>query len=1250
MRLTLRVKITVLVAALFLFFIVVLLVVLPTVLINRADIKAALQQRLNATLGVEVTFDRVELTLIPRICATIDNPRLSLPGDRSIRVKEINLCLKFLPLLRGEFTLSTVRAQSPEIIMPVKPFYASERDAVIPGLSSILAIAREWLKRMPRVDAEVVDGRITLRGPNGTAFELREANLTLKHGFGNLEWSLDSKSSELKALSAAGRLNPETFEGTARLSLREFQPQRLYAFFLPQSRFQVHDTRADFDVSLILNGTDRLNAEVRAKAPVLTLSQNHRESQLSIEQFKAEVDLSKKRLAVSVSQFESSSPSASVTGMAVIDEDLQPRIDFNLEGRCNATEVREVALALLHEFEDVRLVFDILRGGEVPSILANLHGDKWDDLTRLKNLRIRGRLEEGRIHIPHVEIDPERVSGEVVISEGILEGTNLNAHYRGTRGENGLLRLGLTKANPVLQLNIFMNADLEHLPPVLARVVASEEFQRELKKILAFSGRAHGSLHLDGTLKDVAVRVDASDLDVQCRYQPIPYPLGFQGGGFVYDGDRITLAGVDVAMGGSKLFKHNVNIGLKGDMPIEAHSPKAVIDLAEMFTLLRERPPFKQIGSLAGVATFHDWRLSGRAFVPDTWRLKSNGTLQDLSVESELMPGLALHLDSGRFDWLDQTIRYESAKASIGRSEAAGLAVEVDWAGPISMRVRTAEMDAAVDDVSRVMRSFPYLSSYDEILSSLGGRVRLQNASARMRVIPEGLVLDEFQAALKRSGIASAKIGLPLTLTSGSLAWKGSKLDVQVSQASLGQSEIRDLSAAVDWNAGGTLRLRTDSAFLECGELFPRLMSMPGLLQGLREDVKAIQGTVMLRNSTLTGPIRDPRRWHMRLESEFKDVVITTTFLHEPIEIPYGRLTATGSEISESAFTVLHIDSTRLQSGPDSIAAEGDVTFYASETAIDLAIAAEGIDWNKIEKISGQIAGRRKSESRAVRGWIRVRAERLTFERFRLYPFYANARLTPQGTQIMIERASFCGMLFAGRLAFDGPLLDAYLVPVVDVMQLDGVVACLSDEQFLYTGNFNLDGSLSFRGRREDIVSALHGRLKLVAEDGTIKRSFFFARLFSLLNLTEIYRGQLPDFENEGLDYKRMMASLEVKDGKIMVPSWSIDGRTLWMGARGEIDIATGNIDFTIMVSPFKTIDRIINSIPGIRWILGGRLVAIPVKAGGTIENPNITPMSPSAVGTSIIEMIERTLTLPIEIVQPLVPGMEETEGGTIRK
>jgi hypothetical protein len=651
---------------------------------------------------------------------------------------------------------------------------------------------------------------------------------------------------------------------------------------------------------------------------------------------------------------------------------------------------------------------------------------------------------------------------------------------------------------------------------------------------------------------------------------------------------------------------------------------------------------------LEGSLTASGWHLNGRAFEPSTWKLAASGIVQNLFFESELVPG-PVHSASGRFDWQDRTIRYQSAKGTVSRSEITGLAVEADWEGPPRVDLRALELDASLEDISRLMQSFPKTAAYAAELAPVTGTARMADVTLQTRLLPGALILDRFKAVLKDSVISSAPIGLPLTLAAGEFDLQGSKLALQIAEASLGKSQIRDLSVSGDWSSGGGLDLSADGTVVECGEIFPRLILLAGL-EGLRENVAGLQGTIQTPHVRLKGPLREPRRWRVQADAEFKDIVVATTFLDDPIELPMGRLAFVAAEGPETGAAILRLDSIRVRIGTDAAALSGDVALAAADTALHLDILADALDWDKIERLSDRFARHRQTDSRPVRGRLNLRAERLAIDRFQFGPVHAQARLAPEGTRIEIERAGFCGMTFIGRMTFEGPMVEAYLVPVVDVMPLDGVIACLSDEKSLFSGTFNLDGAIGFKARREDIVRALNGRLTLVAEDGTIRQSALFARIFALLNLTEIYRGRLPDFNSQGLDYKRSTAVIEAKEGKLLVSDWSIDGRTLWFGSRGEIDIATQQIDFTIMVSPFKTIDRIINSIPGLRWVLGGRLIAIPMRASGTLDDPQVVPLSPSAVGTSILEMIERTLLLPIEIIQPLVPGMQATPSGTISR
>ena len=85
-------------------------------------------------------------------------------------------------------------------------------------------------------------------------------------------------------------------------------------------------------------------------------------------------------------------------------------------------------------------------------------------------------------------------------------------------------------------------------------------------------------------------------------------------------------------------------------------------------------------------------------------------------------------------------------------------------------------------------------------------------------------------------------------------------------------------------------------------------------------------------------------------------------------------------------------------------------------------------------------------------------------------------------------------------------------------------------------------------------------------------------------------------------------------------------------------------IDLKVLVSPFKTVDFIVRKIPIVRKILGGSLVSIPVGIKGDIENPNISYISPAAVGQKLLDFTKSTLKIPVKILELVIPGGNEKE------
>jgi hypothetical protein len=1245
-----RVKIALLAASVAAFFLVVLLVALPTVLVNRPETRAALQQRLGAMLGGEVAFDRVQLTLFPRPCATVGRPRLEMPGKVSARAAEIDVCLKLLPLLRGRVTADAVNVRSPEILLPLAPIDSDGGGPGFPDPRLLTERLAALAKRLPETAIEVADGRLELAGTGGQRFEFHRLDLRLQHAGEKLAWSLRGESDLFQAFSSRGHIETDSLKGTATLQVTDLRPQPIQAFFLPQTPFQVLETRVDLDVSIFLEGPGRAAAKIAGKAPTLTLAYNRRETRLSVDRFAAQLEFTGDRLAVSVSEFSSDTPRASLELAFVMDEKAQPGIDIDLKGRGDLSGARDFTLAMLHEIPEALLVCDIVRSGEVPDIHVNLHADSWDELADLNSLLIEGRLENGGVYLPWIDLDLNEVSGEVRIAGGILEGRDLKGRYKGTRGENGALRVGLSAADPVLQLEISALAELSALPPLLAQVVPDPVFRREVALLREFSGTARGTLRLNGTHTDVSVEVQASELDVKARYEPIPYPLAFQGGRFAYRSNGVDMHEVDVAIGNSRLSRVDLAIGMDSDrdLHLEGAAPEALVDLAESFNICRNIPGLEFFRAVEGRVSLRNAQFTGKALKPETWRFRSEGVIQNLQVDSELLPA-PLKVASGPFEWRSTVVRFEGWDASLGESTLNGLACDFDWSGTPSASLRAEAVSASVAELYDFWASSRPQDLPLEPLAPLSGTIRFSGAQARLSFPAGRSPRVEVDAALNTAAIGSPRLDAPLILNSGRLLLQGSHLEVQDLNAALGKSEIRRFRLHADWSEGGDLDAAAETAVIHGEDLFPAVAGWPGM-NAVREDIAGLRGIVAVSGPSLKGPLRDPRRWRLKAVAEVADIVIATTFLDEPIRIPAGRLAAAGVESSEGSVTEWRIDAARLSIGPDAAVVNGDIAFSPAETRLDLNVVAESLDWNEIERISARMAARRPGESRPVRGRVSLRAEHFIIDRFRNTPFYADAAITPQGANVLIERAGFCGITLIGRISFDGPMVDAHLVPVAEGMALDSVVSCLTAEKSKITGNFNLNGALQVNARREGLAKALEGRFTVVSEDGSILQSIFFARLLSLLNLTEIYRGQLPDLRSQGLDYKRSVAAIEIKDGTVFVNDWSIDGRTVWIGSRGEIDIASQKIDFTIMVSPFKTIDRIINSIPGIRWILGGRLVAIPMRATGDLEDPQVVALSPSAVGTSIMEMVQRTLMLPIEIIQPLVPGLEAPESSTITR
>ena len=121
-----------------------------------------------------------------------------------------------------------------------------------------------------------------------------------------------------------------------------------------------------------------------------------------------------------------------------------------------------------------------------------------------------------------------------------------------------------------------------------------------------------------------------------------------------------------------------------------------------------------------------------------------------------------------------------------------------------------------------------------------------------------------------------------------------------------------------------------------------------------------------------------------------------------------------------------------------------------------------------------------------------------------------------------------------------------------------------------------------------------------------------------------------------------MSANAAFEDGKLIISEGTIDSPSMGIACAGKIKLVKKKMDLTVLVAPFKTVDRIVKHIPLVGNILGGTLVSLPFRATGNLDDPDVIPLSPTAVGSGLLGILERTLKLPITIIQPVLPKPKE--------
>jgi hypothetical protein len=191
------------------------------------------------------------------------------------------------------------------------------------------------------------------------------------------------------------------------------------------------------------------------------------------------------------------------------------------------------------------------------------------------------------------------------------------------------------------------------------------------------------------------------------------------------------------------------------------------------------------------------------------------------------------------------------------------------------------------------------------------------------------------------------------------------------------------------------------------------------------------------------------------------------------------------------------------------------------------------------------------------------------------------------------------------------------------------------EEKVMVSGRIHIN-KVELWGEGEDfqkVKESLNGSLRLEINEGVIERFNVLSKIFSILNVSQLLRGRLPDLKTKGLPFHQILADIHVKDGIASTDDLVVDSDAMKITLIGKVDLAKNQIDARIGVHPLVTLDTVLSKVPIAGYILTGKdkaFLSYVYEVKGGLDDPKIEAIPIKSLGQGFWGIITRLLETPI--------------------
>lgn len=1148
-----------------------------------------------------VVFGKIAFLWFPRPRVVIENAELSFADKAQGSIRSVTIYPSLVYLLAGRLAVRRVLLQEPKLTLrlPENSAKSSDLEELEEQLRSALVGFTSALP-LPQI-MEVADGAAEISIGGKPPVILANLAAQIAASPGELRFAVSARANLWEQIKADGKIVPQTLAAEINLGVQKLEIRDGLAMLAPESFDYAQQGKASLNVKIASIGLRQFRAAIDASVGPLLVGRHGGAATLEARRLKAGISYQAGAWQVDLEKLDLGAPRLQASGEL---RSQSGRVFTRLQLRdADIAQLSDLARRIAEDRQAVRIARRYVSAGIIPEITIQSAGASFAELFSSKNLIVSGSLRDGNIFIPGPDLALQNVSGSARLANGMLEADGVSANLGATKGWNGKLRVGLQDKTAPFHLDIALQAGAPEVHSLLLKLVRDEGFRSELLKLKNVEGEFSGRLILGERLDAIAPIISIAKADMSVEYAPIPFPVTIRGGRFSYDRDSVRLENAQATVGRSRFGDLGLSFDLGGSRKMRVGTKQALLDLQQVDTMLRGFKEFHgyfaKIQPAQGQIELHKLALSGAYDDPGAWVVESTGSFSQVEVHHADLPD-RVSLLRGKFAANQQGITFTDTAASMadgaflsdGKLEyKRGIPIQFETRGKGSFGPRMTQ----------------WLGRYIELPEDVKLRAPLTIAAERFAWRAGGDI--SFAGQVTVAG--GPKLILEIVRQPQAFTLPNLTIQDGDRRARMTAQRAKD---KLDLSFSGELAAETFD------KVFVSLPTPPASLQGdikiraLLSDPMSVTARGQLSGSGLAIPLGPDKVLvdHFRLDAFGDSVVIQSA----------------GFRWGQSRFT-----------------ASGTVAGAREPMRLDLDVAVDQFDWQQYRSIFGAEARRRQANKTGVMsipaavGTIRLKAGQATFERLSLSALEATAFIAPSEISADIIHGIVCGISAKGSVNFVGKEIGVDLQLSASDAPLEPAALCLTNQQNDVKGTYSMRARLAGRGEISQLWRAVKGNFELSARDGEFIRSPGIDATFDYLNASRDFKVAFPDLNRETFPYRFIGFKGRIEGRMLIADEVNVDSSSVNLSGQGKVDLEGKRIEGKALVAVLKPVDEVLARIPGISSMLGGSLVAIPVRIAGSFERPEVTYLPPADVGTELLSIPLRILGMPLGAMRLFTPS-----------